>query len=406
LALGAACKEPRATAPSWPAFPGSLGTARELVEARTRRPADGRSLRPRSEEALLDLLRQKPLVAGWEPIIERLQNELGRGSAFLLWGTHHDAGGQLEAFRRLLGPGGLEGLSAVTLEQLIADGRWRGIPKKDQRGISAPLRRYLAKGDAKALLAVRDDQRRNNYTGWKYRYLQTVTELMITARAGGLKLLPCDMPGALQRRSPGKLVDRVRELHCLLALEDALRSTTARRRGHIAMAWGQAHLDPDALPRFLDEKTRVVAVHVLGHRPGPAGLEHELAGQLLLADPVLVPLGAGYFVLLLDGPPLSARLQQSLDRQDRALPAELRHQLRVTAHGAEGQLKVAGKQMALEEDRQVVVSLSPGAATYLFESSEDIVVGSVKIARGGAVELNLIPDESTVRLLVQARQPP
>lgn len=412
LALGAGCRgstpgEP--AAPPWPAFPRSLDAARALIEERTLRGTGGTSARPTTKEALLALLRAKRPVAGWRPIVARLQRELDRGgSAVLLWGTHHDAGGQLEAFRRLVGPGGLEGLSAATLEQLIADGRWRDVPESDQRGVSADVRRYLARGDAKALRALHENQRRQNYTGWKYRYLRVVTDLLVSARARGLTLLPCDMPAALQRRSPGALVDRLRELHCLLALEDALRvrATSARRKRLIAMAWGQSHLLPGALPRFLDEKTRVVAVHVIGGRPGPAGLEHALAGRLALADPVLVPVDAGRFVLLLDHAPLGARVEQALDRQDRALPAELRHQLRVTVHGADGALRVAGRRVALFADRQVALPLAPGPGTWLFEGSGRMLLGSVTVSEGGAVELTIGPDERTVRLLVQAREPP
>jgi len=420
-----ACKEPGRTAPvrkvppsradrlTWPAFPTTLKSARALVKERTRRTnaafdvlpqtAALQMPLPQTAAALLDLIRQRQrqswLVAGWDRIVQVLQKQLDRpGDQVLLWGTYHDAGGQLEAFRSLVGPAGLRGLSAVSLEQLAADGRWGGVAGKEQRGISKSLARYLETGKREALESVGNDQRRTNYTGWKYRHLGAVTDLLLTARAAGLRLLPCDMPGALQRRSQGEVVDRLRELHCLLTLEQALQAVPRPHR--VAMAWGQGHLARTALPRFLPPETRVLAVYVYGHRPGPAGLEHEVKGRLLLTDPALLRLDEGRYLLLLDGPVLGGRLERALDRLERALPEHLRHQLRVTAR-ANGQLQVAGQRVTLKAEQSITIPVSPGGHSYLFEGANKTLVGSVEIVNGGSAELTLDAVKGETRLLLR-----
>jgi hypothetical protein len=117
----------------WPALPVGAEAAAALVQARTLRPPP--AARPSPIDAPLLLARlERPgpagLVAGEEAVRRRLQAfldeaaEAGR-DAWLLWGVRHDSGGQLDAFRRLLGPDGLRGLDVAAAENFFATGRWQ-----------------------------------------------------------------------------------------------------------------------------------------------------------------------------------------------------------------------------------------------------------------------------------------
>lgn len=382
----------------WPALPRDPTATRRLVQRLTRRKLDVDSPRPPdSSAALFDLLwrrqRQGRLVAGWPAVIRTLQAELQRSrSSVLLVGTYHDAGGQVAAFGRLIGPSGLRGLGAAAVELLPADGHWREVPSKQQRGLSRQVALYLKRGQRAALDEVQVALPRVNYTAWKYRYRHRVLDLLVSARAAGLELVPCDMPRQLQQSASGcgPLIDRVRELHCLLALRDVL----GREPRRLALLWGQAHLRPDAMPRFFPSATRVVTVHLYGHRPGPAGLEHALAGRLRLTDPLLVPLGEApdlpRFMLLLDGPQLAARVLRARDPLERPLPAERRHRLQVAVEQAT-QLELGGQQLELEAGASREVALAPGNHTFLAQSGNRLLGGAISVPRQGAVTLTLRP---------------
>lgn len=142
------------------------------------------------------------------------------------------------------------------LEQLPSDGRWRGVPLEAQRGASVALARYLTHGRLADLEQVCRTHCAHDYTGWKYGYLDTVTDLVLAARATGQTLSGCDMPRALQQRLAPGTVDGLRELHCLHTLRDAL---AGRPRPHrVALAGGQAHLASDGLARFLPPDVQVL----------------------------------------------------------------------------------------------------------------------------------------------------
>jgi len=385
--------------PAWPPLPTTSGSAARLVKARTRRPIASFAL-PTDADEVLERLRQGPIAAGWPAIVRVLQGELERaGRSVLLVGTYHDAGGQVRAFRRLVGPGGLRGLRAAAVELLPADGRWDRAPA-EQRGLGGLVARYLASGDRDVLQAVRRAVPGASYTAWKYRYVDEVIDLLVGARAAGLALLPCDMPRALQRRTAADQVDRLRELHCLLSLDDALGPGPRR----VAMLWGQAHLAPGALPRFLRPRTRVVRVYLFGHRPGPAGIELGLRGRLHLLDPLLLPLaGQATYALLLDGPTLGGRLLRARDVLARPLPPGRRHRLEVTLDEP-GMMVVAGRRVALEAGG-TALPLAPGTHAFLLESAGKLLAGALRMPRRGALALTAHPREGRAELTVQSGPP-
>lgn len=401
---------PKVVRAVWRELPATAEPAAALVRERTRRSTKP-ALLPDKAEQVIGLVarraREGRLWVGWPHLVQRLQSEISAaGGAYLLFGTYHDAGGQMEAFRRLIGPTGLRDLSLAALEQLPADGRWQGVPLEAQRGLSAAVGRYLRGGQREDLQQVAREQRRHNYTGWKYGYLSTMLDLLVTARAQDLDLVGCDMPRALQRRlgSAATQLDRLRELHCLHTVDDALSRVKTPRR--VAMAWGQAHLASEGLARFLPPAIRVVAVHAHGHRPGPAGLERELHQRLLLADPVLVELDddassdTARYLLLLDGPELGVRVHRARDRLDRPPPPGQRPRLRVSADRA-GQLSLGGKSVALEPWKEAVLALAPGPGTYLFVGAGQTLVGSLELPDDGALSLTLELKARQVRLELQ-----
>lgn len=351
--------------------------------------------------------REGELVAGWGAITRWLQARLdaaGQREAYLLVGSYHDSGGQVAAFGRVIGPQGLRNLSAATAEQYAADGRWRGVKPAEQRGDSPALARYRAGGARADLEALRRGQLDHDYTAWKYRYLHEVLDLAVTARASGLRLSGCDMPRPLQRRlyvaskAPTHL-PALRELHCLLHLDDALRRAASPRR--VAMLWGQSHVEPGGLPRFVAKAAQVIAVHLVGQRPGPHGLAFELGrAGLRTVDPLLVPVSDG-----------AGLVQAALILPDRATRAQLHRARDVGAKGrgisaqssAAGRLSLGGRVHALKADAPTTLTLPPGGHAFALESKGVLLAGGLEVLRRGGVTLSLQPDATppTVQLTWQ-----
>lgn len=133
-----ACGSPRDPAPrgspppvatAWPELPRTREAADALIRTRTARPLTGGEDPGTSSEALLHALDERPgaLVAGDPSVVAWIDGFLDRAAAagrdsVVLYGTYHDSGGQIDAFRRLIGPLGLRGLTHVAVEQLRAKG--------------------------------------------------------------------------------------------------------------------------------------------------------------------------------------------------------------------------------------------------------------------------------------------
>lgn len=403
LALGfAACsREPApppadaAPAPSasaapsqpWPDLPTTSDAARRLLAERTRRAP--RSEPPLSRERLQASLaasaQKNELVAGWAAIAAHLATPAKGRSSFVLFGTFHDAPAQIAAFRKLVGPLGF-GPSDAVVEQLHAPGRWRDVAPAEQAGDSAAL----DAGDRAALDALVASQRDHNYTAWKYDYLEELPALAATLGASGVRLHGCDLPTGLQARAKD-VGDRelagLRELHCVLALEERLRVPAT-----VAMLWGARHVEADGAPRFLPADADVKSVLLFGGRPAGDGEEAKLG--LRLGEPVLFPVeGQGRYALLLAEGALAARIDRVRTRVD-AGEADRLGKLEVVSE-RELELWVGGQRLRVGP-KAVRLALPPGHHGFLALP----FAGGIPMPEHGFVELSLAPAAGSARLVV------
>jgi hypothetical protein len=389
---------PRSVTPA-PPLPRGLDAVRALVEQRTaRREAE---IEHGAEAIAAAAAGAAPAAAGERAITLRLQAWLDDAAAsgsdaYLLIGTYHDAAGQIDAFRRLVGPGGIRGLTRIAIEQLRAGGRWGGAPIDAQRGDDEAIAAYVERGDRAAFDALARGHRDVDYAAWKFGYEASVLELLATARATGTPLSGCDMPAPLQRLAdlpPGPERSRLREIHCLLSIE----ASPGPRR--VAMLWGQAHARPGALRRFLPAEARALSVHVFGHRTGSWTIEATLARSLVVVDPVLVPLpGPDEAALLLP----DATLGGEVDRARSPLGAgELGESgVHVRAEAA-GKLEVGDRSIATGPTG-AFAPLPPGDHGYAFTAGPLRFLGSLRVPRGGRVELAFDPARRAVTYLERA----
>jgi hypothetical protein len=410
------CRAPRrvpdgaAAAPRplpWPALPRTRVGAELLIHARSERAA---KTEPKLDPAALLSLLEDPStrwVAG-EPAVRRwLVERLGRArlegrDAFLLWGTFHDSRLQVDAFRRLIGPGGLPDLDAVVVEQFDADGRWEGLPRSAQAGDGCLLRGFLERGETAAWDALAARQTREDYTAWKYGYLSSVMDLLTAARAAGTPLLGCDMPRTLQSLAAGlgSELYRLRELHCLLALEAELGARTRGRR--IAMLWGQDHVKPHGIRRFLRKEGLVLSAFLLGGRPGSLTPEAGLARRLAINDPVLVPLDGSeeQIALLLPGRDLGGEVDRARDWLEAPAASQEQALLRVRST-ARGLLRVGDRTLSVGP-RERSLTLPAGEHRYLLSAGQRRIVGAIELAGGGGATLRFEPEQRRTVVVYQA----
>jgi hypothetical protein len=394
-AAAPATAAPSAAAAPWPSFPGDAGAADTVLGTTSARWDEPAFDLARLREAIVAANAGGTLRVGWAAIARAIATEvaaqasLGRRT-FVLVGNQHDAPLQLDAFRELAARLG----AMQVLEQFAATGRWEGVAASLQQGDEALLA-AVTSGDGRAIATFREEHGRDDYTAWKYGYVSKVLDVLLVARAQGLRVVGCDMPRALEERTHGfglMQSSRLRELHCGLALQDLLRDDAELARP-VALFWGDAHLGPTGLATRLPPDAHVLAVHLLGGRAGSVRVETELRTEVV--DPVLVPLVASdtrRFVLLLPAGSLAARV-------DRVLAAsESSPRLRVSA--AAGALRVGQARHALGA-APVEVPLAGGHATWLLELADRTVVMGLEAPSAGAVVVDVEPD-GTVRF----EQPP
>lgn len=394
------CTGPRGPAPSppveepWPAFPASAEARAALVAQQTRRrPVAAPEVTPERVFARAERAGWGTLPAGEAQILAWIEERLARradrgGASWLLFGTFHDSAGQVDAFRWLVGPAGVP-FTHVVLEQLRADGRWTGVDA-DQEGDSSLLARFWATGDRAAFERLARAHEAHDYTAWKYGYARGVLDVVTTARALQIPALGCDLPAALMARAgPDEEASRVRELHCLLSLQQAVTRPDAR----IAMLWGQAHVRADGFRRFLPPGDRVLAVYAVGARYSADAPDERLRDRLVLHDPVLVPLDEGEAALLLPDPQLGGRVDRVRTHAAPAAPA-----LRFSATTA-GTLEVGARSVEVRPDEEVHLSLAAGAHTTCFRSGALRMVGGVQVPAGGEVELVVDPPTRAARIV-------
>lgn len=387
-------------ATAWPELPRTAAAADALIQARTVRDVASIDARSSSAEGVIDGLAERPqsLVAGEAAIVARIQAFLDHATAegrdsVVLFGTFHDSGGQIEAFRRLIGPLGLRGLTHVAVEQLPADGAWKGVSPDLQRGEDAAITAYLTSGDRPALEALARRHATTDYAAWKFDYEASVLDLFITARAAGLPLRGCDIPAstqALLAEVPERSRLRLRELHCLSSLAPA---ASGPRR--IALLWGQAHVEHDALPRFLPPSTAVLAIHALGYRSGEWTTEGALGARLALTDTVLLPFKGdenAVTVLYPVGP-----LAASVDRA-RAEPSSGEPGLHVRTEAGTGTLHLGERMFPVGPDL-TKIEYPAGEHAYVLVAGNLRFAGAIHLAPGGGLDLTFNAAQRSLALI-------
>ena len=347
------------------------------------------------------------LVAGHDAIARRLDALLAKaeGDAYLLVGVFHDSGAQIDAFRSLVGPSGVAKPSLVAVEQLDGTGAWEGAAGLDQRGDDELLARYLGTGDGAALAELAAAQREHDYAAWKFGYVPAVMDLAVTARAAAVPLVGCDMPASLEEashadRESGAL-SHLRELHCLHVVDAALARRASASPRRIAMLWGQAHVRPSGLARFLPPEALVLGVQIFGARGGDWTIESALAKKLALEAPVLVPLEERAFALLL--PDERSRVEIDWVRRHRAegdsgAPLEARST-------SPGTLFLDGHPTSIGTS-SVRLELTPGEHTYAFEAGGVVTIGTVSRDERSRVELAFDPPRRALAVRTSIPRPP
>jgi len=362
-----------------------------------------------SAAALLDLVDSQAqkgnVMAGWDAIVGFLQKRLDKADASsrmsaILWGVHFDAAAQQEAFRRLYTPGGLRTLTVVVVEQLAATGRWSDVEPALQAGDSADIDAYLESGDSAAWFRLYESQRRSSAVAREQCLACSPLELVATARSQGQRLLGCDLPLALQQSLTAgneEWLEHLREMHCMRALVDEFDRTPRTMRAAILL--GQNHVKPDAIPRLLPSNIEVTVLYVFGGRPAGKNLEDELAAQLGLIDPLLVPLDNNWkqLVLLLPEAPLALQVERKTDAL--AQPAPVDQQQHAMLRSDEpGTLFMGGR--TLELSKPVNEKLGAGVYPFLFKGRSGRIAGALPIATDGFVEVELKVKQRQARQVV------
>jgi len=385
---------------TWPALPASDDEARRLVESSTRKP-------PRDRFAELDEARitsrieraiaKGDLVVGWTAIdawiTQRMRTPymVGR-TAYLLAGTFHDSPRQLDAFRRIAGPASGVAWTGIVVEHFRATGRWPNVDASDQRGDDDLLTAYANAPTPDAAHAafarLAEAHRTHDYSAWKLGHLDAAMDLVAGARAGGTRLASCDMPEGVQKRLGAASALRLRELHCALALEDAVAPDPPPHR--IAMVWGMEHVEPEGVRRFLSADADVLVLRFAGGRPAPEALDDLIAKTLLLLEPVLVPpkQDAEDALLVLEARDVARHVDRKRAKDAAAAPG-----LDVT-RAAPAEVRVDGKIADTH------LALDPGEHAVSARIGKRQFVGTVPMPRGGHVTLHVEPQEPELTITV------
>jgi hypothetical protein len=402
--------DPSPQSVGWPALPEGPGEARGLVEKNTRRPADAENISITAER-VIGLLGERigrgEVVGGLDDIVLWIWRRVSAAeksgrSSYVLWGTYHDSGAQIDAFGDLVGPLGLSRLDAVCVEPFSADGRWSGIPAREQEGGSALLSAYLKTGNRTSLEKLLHGQVRENYTAWKYGILPVMMDLLIKARAADRRLCGCDMPVPLQERIlESGMPERLRELHCVLALQEELASRPAPHR--VAMLWGQGHLAPEGVQRFLPEDALVLSFYVFGGRFSDHGLERDLAGRVAVTDPLLIPVDgdAESLIVLLPDRWMGARKELKHISPEAPLSEEQRRRL-VIQSSRPGTIRIGARSLEVSEEPRVL-TLERGSHVFLFSHEGGLLAGAFTMPPDGFLELDLEPERRFVELILHRR---
>ena len=275
-----------APAPSFPELPLTPEAAAELVRRETVRPpasardaahdgGDPHTPGPAGHDvdaaAILAAVAARPgaVVAGEGPAARSNQGFLDSGRGRRLRALRHLARRRPARSTRSgasSGPGGCWGLNVVAVELFRADGAWAGAPIELSRGDGAAIDAYVAQGDPEAFagLARSDRDAKTTLCAWKLGYEATVLDLPCQRARHGGPLPRLRHAARLQEKSgaPGDLRLRLREIDC----PRSLPPVPGGRPRRAAMLWGEAHVKPDGLRRFLPLSAAALSLHVFGRR--------------------------------------------------------------------------------------------------------------------------------------------
>ncbi|MBI5527293.1 MAG: hypothetical protein HY897_13240 [Deltaproteobacteria bacterium] len=326
----------------------------------------------------------------------RLAAADGKGTAWLLFGTFHDSAGQVDAFRRLVGPGGAGPFTHVVLEQLRADGRWKGIDE-DQSGDSRLLADFMRTGDRVTYAALASAHEPHDYTAWKYGYSSSILDIVTTARATDIPAFGCDVPDALMRRlGHDDESNRLRELHCLFSLRDAVPGTAGTK---VAMLWGQTHVSSAGFRRFLPPADVVVSVYAFGARASAEAPDSLLREKLVLNDPVLVPLGDREAAILLPDRFLGGEIDRARTSTVRPRDGEVPSASVRASAASPGTLALGSASFSLGAE-EIRKDMAPGAHTYCFATPDGLrIVGNAVVPPHGWTELTFDPAARRTRVV-------
>lgn len=397
---------------AWPTLPRTLEAQRALIAASTLRPvARGSTLGDGGTEARLaafargSLARLDHAVAGEAAIRRWLATwftRVGSRDAYVLFGTHHDSGAQVRAFRALVRHP--TAFTTIALEQLIADGRWGGLDLASQRADDADLSAFLGRGDLASLERLRHALAVHDYTSWKFGYEGEVLDVVLAARATGQYVATCDMSLKVREllvvpnEGAGDEVSRLRELHCLLALRALEGHTTGPRR--VAMLWGQAHAGPSGFARFLPPEAAVLVVHLFGGRAPPFAPRPP---PLVLNDPVMIPpTDAAPTEVALWLP--DSQTSGDVDRVRRAPEPRGRTEIRASSLAPATLTLAPSAPLATSLGRdEITLPVGEGPLTYVLRAGAVTIVGALTLGQGERATLSFDPARRGTRIELEAR---
>lgn len=390
--------------PTWPQWPSSTQQAKQLVDGATKRSLDGDDERldfVKNASNVFAGLTPEKLSIGWPALTSRLSRALSRDdgrerAAYLLVGSFHDSPGQIDAFRHLIEPGGVEKLTAVAVEQFRSSGSWVGAPHTPM-GDDRLLRRFSDTGSHEAWHSLRREQERLSYTAWRYGAVPELLSLLSATRARGIPMLGCDMPPTLRNALSDldtALVDRLRELHCRLSIADVFGDDAHPR---VAIFWGEDHLSNDGFIRFLEEDAHVVRVSLVGARWSRQAPERRVAENTIIEGPTLIQLDEqeSRFILILDDENFGADVERS--RHIEAERTQEETELRVVSTRA-GIFSIAGEERAIRANQALSLTLDAAQRPFIFRSGSARWVGLLELqwAANASLELDLSARRSRV----------
>lgn len=389
-----------ASVAGWADFPPTAEAARALVDRFTRRPADGR-LAPLDAPTILGRIdawvERGPAGDGFvdEKLRARFKrSDEARRTSVVLVGAIHDAPAHVEAFRRIVGPSSAVTFDVVAFEQLAADGHWN-LVAAPQGGETALVEAWSASGSGASLRAIAESQAKRDYAAWKFGYLEAVTDAMVSARAAGAQVVPCDMPEALQRAlgaARESWLLRMRELHCAFTLRDAERRAPAKEARHVAVFFGAAHVGPEGLARTIAPADDVTTVRVVGGRLFVRDLDDGLARRYQLAMPLLVAMDdAGRDHVLLVADPVAQARVETIREADPGTSGPPRIEVVASRAGIAASLRFVGVRDAVVAtigSRQVV-ALPAGRHVAVLGRAPPFVVFPVDVPASGFTEIAL-----------------